>query len=140
MAFFFETSDTSFPSCIKRRETAKWIKNVVAGHRRKAGDITYVFCSDSEILRMNQLYLKHDYYTDIITFDYSEGDTIAGDLFISLDTVKSNSEKYRTDYADELRRVMIHGILHLCGFDDKLPADARQMREKEDEALSVYGV
>ncbi|MDR2683273.1 MAG: rRNA maturation RNase YbeY [Dysgonamonadaceae bacterium] len=140
MAFFFETSGTSFPPCIKRRETARWIKHTLARYQKKAGAITYVFCSDEEILRINQQYLKHDYYTDIITFDYSAGHTVSGDLFISLDTVKSNSEKYRTDYTQELRRVMIHGILHLCGFNDKSPAEAVQMREKEDEALTYYGI
>jgi rRNA maturation RNase YbeY len=140
MAFFFETSDTAFPSCIKRRQTSDWIKQIVAQHRKRVGDIVYIFCSDAEILRINNQYLEHDYYTDIITFDYSENDVLSGDMFISLDTVQSNAEKYKTDYPEELLRVMIHGILHLCGFKDKSPADAKQMREKENEALSRYGI
>ncbi|MDR0541505.1 MAG: rRNA maturation RNase YbeY [Dysgonamonadaceae bacterium] len=140
MAFVFETADVSFPKNIKRRETGKWIKSVIENYRKQAGNITCVFCSDDEILQINRQYLNHDYYTDIITFDYSEADVLSGDLFISLDTVKSNAEKYGTDYAEELRRVIIHGILHLCGFNDKSLADARRMREKENEALSRYGI
>lgn len=139
MAFFFETVGVPFPE-IKRRETGRWIKNVIARYGKRAGDIAYVFCSDEEILRVNRRYLQHDYYTDIISFDYSAGDVVSGDLFVSVDTVRSNSEEYRTDYAEELRRVMIHGVLHLCGFDDRAPADAERMREREDEALSCYGI
>ena len=102
---------------------------------KKMGDITYIFCSDTEILRINQFYLKHDYYTDIITFDYSEDNILSGDLFISLDTVKTNSLKFKTGFDNELRRVMIHGILHLCGYKDKASEEKKIMRAKEDEAL-----
>ncbi|MDR2805018.1 MAG: rRNA maturation RNase YbeY [Dysgonamonadaceae bacterium] len=140
MAIRYETIDVPFPPEIKRRQTANWIKQIIAQHRKRVGDIVYIFCSDAEILRINQQYLGHDYYTDIITFDYSENDVLSGDLFISLDTVRSNAEKYQTDYPEELRRVMIHGILHLCGFKDKTPDKAKQMREKENEALSQYGI
>ncbi|GHV58247.1 endoribonuclease YbeY [Bacteroidia bacterium] len=139
MAFAFETVDVSFPN-IKRRETSRWIKSVIEDCHKQAGSITYIFCSDDEILRINQQYLNHDYYTDIITFDYSEDNKLSGDLFISLETVKSNAEKYGTGYPEELRRVMIHGILHLCGFKDKSPGEAEQMREKENEALKSYGI
>jgi rRNA maturation RNase YbeY len=85
---------------------------------------------------VNKQYLQHNYFTDIITFDYSEGNKISGDLFISLDTVKSNSEQFGTDYYEELERVIIHGILHLCGFKDKEPADEARMREEENKAIS----
>jgi rRNA maturation RNase YbeY len=88
-------------------------------------------------LRINKLYLDHDYYTDIITFDYSENDVISGDIFISLETVRSNSEQFSTDYFEELHRVIIHGILHLCGLKDKSLEDEKVMREKEDEALAL---
>ena len=136
MSIIYEAVDVAFPK-IKRRETTDWIKRVIAHHHKKPGDIAFVFCSDAEILRINQHYLNHDYYTDIITFDYSEGDKLSGDLFISLETVKTNSEKFNTEYGDELRRVMIHGILHLCGYDDKTPKEKSVMRLKEEESLQL---
>ena len=137
MAIVYEVADISFPK-IKRREITRWIRQVIIEYfHRKPGDITYIFCSDEEILRMNKSYLNHDYYTDIITFDYSEGDMISGDLFISLETVKTNSEKFGTEYDEELYRVMIHGILHLCGYEDKTPEEKKMMRVKEDEALGL---
>jgi len=136
MAIFYEMEGISFPK-IKRRETTRWIKQVIEHFHKKLGSITYIFCSDEEILRINQSYLNHDYYTDIITFDYSEGDKISGDLFISLETVKTNSEKYKTNYIEELHRVMIHGILHLCGYEDNTPKEKKVMRLKEDEALKM---
>ncbi|MDR0547482.1 MAG: rRNA maturation RNase YbeY [Dysgonamonadaceae bacterium] len=136
MAIHYNTIDVRAPK-IERREITNWIKQVATQHQKRVGEITYIFCSDDEILRINREYLKHDYYTDIITFDYSEKDRISGDLFISLDTVKSNSEQYNTDFIEEIRRVMIHGILHLCGFNDKSPEDEKLMRQKEDKALSL---
>ncbi|GHT08510.1 endoribonuclease YbeY [Bacteroidia bacterium] len=138
MAIFYEASDIPFPK-IKRRETSRWIKSVVEQYHKRVGDITYIFCTDEEILRINKQFLNHDYYTDIITFDYTENETISGDLFISLDTVKSNAEKFGTNYDEELHRVIIHGILHLCGFKDKSSEDEKQMRERENEALSKIG-
>jgi rRNA maturation RNase YbeY len=134
MAIFYETAEISFPK-IKRRNTTLWIKKVIEHFHKELGNITYIFCSDEEILRINQSYLNHNYYTDIITFDYSEGDKLSGDLFISLDTVKTNSEKYKTNYDEELHRVMIHGILHLCGYNDKTQTEKKIMQEKENEAL-----
>ncbi|MDR0230525.1 MAG: rRNA maturation RNase YbeY [Dysgonamonadaceae bacterium] len=134
MAIIYQSDDIKSPK-IKRREISNWIKSVATSHNKKIGDIAYIFCSDKKILEINIQYLNHDYYTDIITFDYSEGDIISGDLFISLDTVRSNAEKFNTDYAEELYRVIIHGILHLCGFKDKSTKDAKVMREKENEAL-----
>jgi len=122
---------------IRRREVLRWIKEVASIYDKKLGAISFVFCSDEYILRINSLYLKHDYYTDIITFDYGENGEISGDIFISLETVKSNSEKYKTDYIEELHRVIIHGVLHLCGINDKSAKERADMRKKEDEALKM---
>ena len=122
---------------IKRREVSAWIKNVAASYGKKVGDIAYIFCDDEKILEVNKEYLQHDYYTDIITFDYCEDDVISGDLFISLDTVKSNSELVGATYEQELYRVIIHGILHLCGIDDKAPGAREIMEAAEDKALSM---
>lgn len=137
MAIIYQSDDIRFPK-IKRREISNWIKSVAASYNKKIGDIAYIFCSDEKILEINIRYLNHDYYTDIITFDYSEEETISGDLFISLDTVRSNAEKFGTDYNEELCRVIIHGILHLCGLKDKSAEDEKMMREKEDEALKQF--
>jgi len=137
MSIRYETIDIPFPKSLKRREATDWIKKVATQYQKKAGDIVCVFCSDAEILRINNQYLKHDYYTDIITFDYSDGDVLSGDLFISLDTIKSNAEKYETNYTEELYRVIIHGVLHLCGFNDKTSEDVKCMRQKEDESLRL---
>ena len=98
---------------LRRRDTTAWVKAVAATYGRRVGDVAYIFCNDEEILKVNRQYLHHDYYTDIITFDYSEGDLISGDLFISLDTVRTNAVKYQKSYDEELWRVIIHGILHL---------------------------
>lgn len=122
---------------IKKRETTAWIKAVATSHGKKVGDVAYLFCSDEKILEINNQYLQHDYYTDIITFDYSEGDTISGDIFISVDTVKSNSEKYNTHYEDEIRRIIIHGILHLCGINDKSEEERQNMTDCENKALAM---
>lgn len=123
---------------IKRRETTAWIKAVAAAHGRKVGEVGYLFVNDERILEVNREYLGHDYYTDIITFDYSEGDTVSGDLFISVDTVRSNAAQYGAHFDDELHRVIIHGVLHLCGQDDKAPADRAEMTRKENLALEEW--
>lgn len=122
---------------IRRRDTSAWVKAVAASYGCKVGEVAYVFCDDEEILRVNKQYLGHDYYTDIITFDYTEGDTISGDLFISLDTVRTNAEQFGKTYDDELHRVIIHGILHLCGINDKGPGEREMMEAAEDKALSL---
>ena len=108
---------------IKKRETTAWIKAVVASYKRRLGDIGYMFVDDEKILEVNREYLGHDYYTDVITFDYDEDDVVIGDIVISLDTVRSNAELFGKEYDDELHRVIIHGILHLCGIY-LLPVDA----------------
>jgi len=122
---------------IGRRKVSAWIKRVAGERGFRVGDLSCVFCSDEYILDMNRKYLKHDYYTDIITFDYSEGGVIAGDIFISTDTVASNVEKSGGSYIDELHRVIIHGILHLCGINDKTPEERKTMEIAEDEALMI---
>jgi len=121
--------------CTKR--CSAWIKDIASKHGKTIGEIAYVFCDDDKILEVNRQYLGHDYYTDIITFDYCEDDKLSGDIFISLDTVKSNSVTYGTDYYDELTRVIIHGILHLCGYKDKSDDESRAMRALEDAAIAA---
>ncbi|MDR2949436.1 MAG: rRNA maturation RNase YbeY [Prevotella sp.] len=138
MAILYQAEEVKLPS-IKKRETSNWIKSVAASYNKKVGDIAFIFCSDKKILEVNNQYLQHDYYTDIITFDYSENDTISGDIFISLDTVKSNSEQFKTLYNEELHRIIIHGILHLCGINDKGPGEREHMTECENKALKMLG-
>ena len=134
MPITFDSDNIEFPN-IKKRETSAWIKKIANSYNKKVGNVGYLFCNDEKILEINRQYLDHDFYTDIISFDYSEGDIISGDIFISLDTVRTNSQKYNTDYQEELYRVIIHGVLHLCGLDDKLDEDAISMREAENSAL-----
>jgi rRNA maturation RNase YbeY len=122
---------------IKKRATTAWIRAVAATYGRKVGEVGYLFVDDERILETNRTYLGHDYYTDIITFDYDEGDTINGDLFISLDTVRTNAEKYNKPYEEELHRVIIHGILHLCVINDKGPGEREIMEAAENKALQM---
>lgn len=136
MAVTYQTDGVKMPP-IKKRETTAWIKQVADSYGKKVGDIAYIFCSDNKILEVNKQYLKHDYYTDIITFDYDEGDRISGDLFISLDTVRTNAEQFGATYENELNRVIIHGILHLCGINDKGPGEREIMEAAENKALSM---
>ncbi len=132
----YNTDGISMPK-IKKRDTSAWIKAVAQTYGKKVGDIAYIFCNDEKILEVNRQYLQHDYYTDIITFDYTEDDIISGDLFISLDTVRSNSEEQNTSYDEELHRVIIHGILHLCGINDKAPGEREIMEAAENKALKM---
>lgn len=118
-----------------RKETTRWIKSTAAFYNKKVESISYIFCTDERILEVNQQFLQHDYYTDIITFDYSEHDIISGDLFISLDTVQSNASKFNESFEKELYRVIIHGVLHLCGQNDKTPDEQAEMTKKENLAL-----
>ena len=122
---------------IRKRDTSAWIKQVAASYGRKVGEVGYMFVDDEKILEVNNEYLGHDYYTDIITFDYDEDDIINGDLVISLDTVKSNAELFGKTYEEELFRVIIHGILHLCGINDKGPGEREIMEAAEDKALAM---
>ena len=125
---------------IKKREVTAWIKDVAATYGRKVGEIGYMFVDDEKILEVNREYLGHDYYTDIITFDYDEGDRINGDLVISLDTVETNASQFGKSYDEELHRVIIHGILHLCGINDKGPGEREVMEAAEDKALAMISV
>jgi rRNA maturation RNase YbeY len=128
------SENTKVPK-FSRRLITNWIKLVSGNYNRKLGEISFIFCDDEKILEVNNQYLKHDYFTDIITFDYCEGKVLNGDIFISLDTVNSNATKYKVDFDAELSRVMIHGILHLCGQADKSPEERAEMTRKENEAL-----
>ncbi len=139
MAISFQAENIKLPD-IKKRNTSAWIKAVAGSYSKTVGEIAYLFCDDDKILEVNRQYLKHDFYTDIITFDYSEEDKISGDIFISLDTVRSNSQKYTTDYQEELYRVIIHGILHLCGLDDGSEDEKKSMREAENSALKLLKI
>lgn len=134
----YQTDGTRMPD-IKKRLTTAWIRTVAATYGMKVGDVNYIFCNDERILEVNREYLQHDYYTDIITFDYTEGNLISGDLFISLDTVKTNSEQFATEYEEELHRTIIHGILHLCGINDKGPGEREIMEAAENKALAMRG-
>ncbi len=120
-----------------RRAIKQWIKEVISSYKLSLGNISYIFCSDDYLLNINRQYLSHDYYTDVITFDYDENDIVSGDSSISVDTVKSNSEQYSVSYNCELYRVIIHGVLHLCGLKDKSPEDAKVMREAEEKSLQL---
>jgi rRNA maturation RNase YbeY len=138
MPITYYTEDVKLPANLSKRAMSRWIGVVASGYGKKTGSIAYLFCSDEKILDVNRQYLQHDYYTDIITFDYTEDDVLSGDLYISLDTVRSNSEQFRTDYVEELLRVIIHGILHLCGINDKTPEEQLEMTEAENMALALF--
>ncbi|MFZ4784514.1 MAG: rRNA maturation RNase YbeY [Flavobacteriales bacterium] len=116
----------------------RWIIETAASYGKSVSQVAFVFCSDTYLLEMNKQYLQHDYFTDIITFDYSEGDVISGDIFISIDRVQDNAREHRVDNKFEMQRVVIHGILHLCGLKDKTKTDAEKMRKSEEIALSKF--
>ena len=132
----FQSINVSLPAIDQTAITA-WVRTVAVSYGRRVGEIAYIFVDDEEILRVNRQFLQHDYFTDIITFDYTEGAVISGDLFISLDTVRSNAEDLHLPYNQELHRVIIHGILHLCGINDKGPGEREQMEAAENQALSL---
>ncbi len=134
VSYFVQDTDFKF---VKRRLNNAWLKLVADSEVRKLGNINIIFCSDNYILDVNMKYLQHDYFTDIITFDYCEGNVLSGDLFISVDSVRENSMFFKTEFADELNRVIVHGILHLIGYDDHTPEDQKTMREKENYYLEL---
>lgn len=119
-------------------KVARWLTAVASGYGRRIGDLTYQFCSDETILKTNREFLDHDYYTDIITFDYSIGNRVGADIFISLDTVRSNAIELGVPFDDELLRVIVHGVLHLCGIKDKTPEERAAMESAENKALVLY--
>lgn len=132
----WEIQNTEMPD-IDRPLLERWIVAVAAEHDRIIGALVYIFCDDERIIEVNREFLQHDYYTDIITFDYSRRKLISGDMFISLDTVASNAEQLGVDYADELHRVIVHGVLHLCGINDKGPGEREIMERHENRALEL---
>lgn len=133
----YNTENVAMPQ-LRRRETNEWIKAVAAVYDRVPGEVAYIFCDDEKILEVNRQYLNHDYYTDIITFDYCEGRRLNGDIFISLDTVRSNAREFGATFDEELHRILIHGILHLCGQDDKTTETHAEMTRKENDALAMW--
>lgn len=132
----YNVVNAEMPS-INQQKISEWVHLVAATYRRHVGDINFIFVDDQEILRVNREFIGHDYYTDHIGFDYSQGTTISGDVYIGVDTVRTNSEKMGNEYRQELLRVIIHGVLHLCGIDDKTPEERAQMQEAEDNALAA---
>ena len=136
MEISYITQNVEMPA-IDAEKVKSWIETVAREHGRRVGALTYVFCDDEYILATNNQFLGHDYYTDIITFDYSNSHRISGDMVISLDTVRSNAEQLGVDYQGELLRVIIHGVLHLCGINDKGPGERELMERHENEALAM---
>lgn len=118
----------------------KWINNVVNSEDKELGEISYIFCDDAYLLEINQQYLNHDTLTDIISFDYTEGNIISGDIFISIERVIDNAKDLNITFDEELKRVMIHGVLHYCGYKDKSSSDEKLMRSKEDEKIKMFHV
>ena len=134
ISYFYEDTKFVFKG---RQRNNRWLRLVAESEIRRMGDLSIVFCSDNYILDMNIKYLQHDYFTDIITFDYCEGEKISGDLFISVDSVRENALLYGATFEEELNRVMVHGVLHLIGYDDHTKAEQKMMREKENYYLSL---
>ncbi|MBR5075349.1 MAG: rRNA maturation RNase YbeY [Bacteroidales bacterium] len=133
IAFFTQDTDFRFKG---KRLTSNWLKQVAVAEGRSLGDISIIFCSDNYLLDVNKKYLQHDYFTDIITFDYCEGSVLSGDLFISVDSVRENASFYGASFEDELNRVIVHGVLHLIGYDDHTDEDIAVMRSKENTYLA----
>jgi rRNA maturation RNase YbeY len=135
MAILFHTLDAD-PQLKQKNALKRWISACIFLENKKPGDINVIFCSDEHLLGMNRTHLNHDYYTDIITFDFGEGDTVSGDLYISFDRVKDNANQNGTSLQNETYRVIIHGVMHLCGYKDKQKKDIVVMRQKEEKCLS----
>lgn len=131
--FFFENIEENINS-----NYTIWLEEIIHKESKKLGEINYIFCDDAYLLKVNQDYLQHDYYTDIITFDKVRGTTINADIFVSLQRISDNASTLSRDYQEELRRVLAHGILHLCGYKDKSEAEEKMMRSKEDHYLALY--
>ncbi|WP_245994948.1 rRNA maturation RNase YbeY [Mangrovibacterium diazotrophicum] len=123
---------------MERRKIKTWISSVIASENKKIGSINFIFCSDEYLLQVNKQYLDHDYFTDIITFDYVEGKLISGDIFVSVDRVSENADKFQVSFDEELRRILVHGVLHLLGYPDKEPEQKKVMTQKEDHYLATF--
>ena len=134
ISYHFENTDFVFR---ERELNNRWLRTVAESEMKRIGDIAIIFCSDGYLLDVNRKYLGHDYFTDIITFDYCEGERLSGDLFISVDSVRENAVEYGTEFGNELNRVMVHGLLHLIGYDDHTEEDVKTMREKENHYLEI---
>jgi rRNA maturation RNase YbeY len=132
----YNSDDIKMP-LFPRRKISRWIKQIAEIYGKRIGEVAYLFCSDAKILAVNKEFLNHDYYTDIITFDYTEGDILSGDIYISIEMVRMNADRYDVSFENELFRVIIHGILHLCGIDDKAPGARIIMEQRENEALEL---
>jgi probable rRNA maturation factor len=137
MINYFSKNDFILKNKLKRK---KWLKNVIEQEECRLGDVNYIFCSDEQLLEINIQYLNHDFYTDIITFDYKENHLVSGDIFISIDRVKDNAIINYEEFDKELNRVMVHGILHIIGYKDKLEKDIKLMRKKENTYISLYKI
>ncbi|WP_276967268.1 rRNA maturation RNase YbeY [Chryseobacterium sp.] len=131
--FFYENLPESVSADYK-----KWLEDLILSEGKKPGEINYIFCDDEYLLKINQDYLQHDYYTDIITFDYVKGKTISAEIFVSLQRISDNASTLSRDYEEELRRVLAHGILHLAGYKDKTEEEEKEMRRMEDLYLDKY--
>ena len=134
---FFKEGKAEYPSFFSDIFIIKWLMLIADYYHCSLKTINFIFCDDDYILSVNRQYLQHDYYTDVITFDYCDGKALSGDVFISLDTVQSNAEEYHTNYENEFNRVICHSILHLIGFKDKSPSDSVQMRHNENICLDL---
>ena len=130
----YNTINVEMPNLVET-EVSAWVKNTAATYNKKVGDINYIFVDDETMLDINRRFIGHDYYTDHIGFDYSKDDSLSGDIYISLDTVRTNAELYQVEPEEELRRIIIHGLLHLCGFRDKTDEERELMQQAEDKAL-----
>ena len=122
------------------KEYSDWLKRVISSEQKQLNGLNFIFCSDDYLLDINQKYLNHDTYTDIISFDYSEGNLLQGDIFISIDRIKENALKFKVSFEEELRRVMVHGILHYSGYNDKTSEEKELMRNKEDNKINMFHV
>ncbi|PRX51586.1 rRNA maturation RNase YbeY [Salegentibacter salegens] len=134
---FYSENDFEFQ---EEKSFDTWIRKVISSEEKQLGEINYIFCDDYYLYKINLKFLEHDSYTDIISFDNSEGNELNGDIFISTDRVTENAKEYNVDFSEELKRVMIHGILHLCGYGDKTESEAALMRQKEDEKIALFHV
>lgn len=132
----YNTINVAMPELVET-EVSAWVRSTAATYNKKVGDINYIFVDDETMLDINRRFIGHDYYTDHIGFDYSKDDSLSGDIYISLDTVKTNAELYQVEPEEELRRIIIHGLLHLCGFRDKTDEERELMQQAEDKALKA---
>jgi rRNA maturation RNase YbeY len=139
VAVRFFSDEISFQPTDKQK-LSRWLKNIATGEGKKPGDLHYIFVTDEKILDLNRRFLQHDYYTDILTFDNSSGNTVAGEMYISIHTVRANAESYQTGFDCELRRVMAHGVLHLCGYNDLTETEQSLMREAETRYLKQWTI